>query len=390
MLKYLEIQVNSKPAAKTSMPEITYRIYEDIGQIGKESWGAVFGEVPESYAFYKTLSGSNLCQFNFFYLAGYCGAELVLIAPLFSTDFNLDIAVEGKLSALIGGLRRVFPRFLITRTLFCGSPFAEFGVVGVRPGWEKSEKMLAVLEAGMEVLAEKIKARVIIFKDFPESARPFLDPLLRKGFSRIRSLPNVAVELNYKSFPEYLESLGKSTRKNLKRKLKEAQEREGLEVQVVRDISAHIEQVVELYENAYRRGGTKFERLNKEFFLCASRELAPHTLYFLYSVQGKLAAFNLCFVYNNLFIDKFIGFDYDISVRYNLYFVSWANNIRWCIDHSLGCYHPGQTDYAPKIRLGGKLVTLFVYLRHRSAILNFLLRPLIWLLKPDNFGAALK
>ena len=44
----------------------------------------------------------------------------------------------------------------------------------------------------------------------------------------------------------------------------------------------------------------------------------------LYYVNGKLSAFNLCFVYNDLLIDKFIGFDYEIARQYSLYFVSWC------------------------------------------------------------------
>ncbi len=372
------------------MGGITFKIYEDIERIGKNDWDAVFGDIPESYAFYRLLAASGLDDFTFFYLVVYCDNTPVSIAPLFTADFNLDIAVEGWFCGPIKCLRRIFPRFLISKTLFCGSPFSEFGVLGVRQGFADNPKIIREVHAGLKELAAKTNSRLIMFKDFPESGCPFLDPLLKQGFARMESFPNVAVEVNYKSFPEYLESLGKSTRKNLKRKLKETGAHGNVRVEAIRDISPHIDQVFKLYENAYHGGSTKFERLTKAFFLNASRDLGPQAIFFLYYVDNQLGAFNLCFVYDNLFIDKFIGFDYDVSNRYHLYFVSWVNNIQWCIDHSLRHYHPGQTDYEPKIRLGGKLVPLFAYVKHYNPVLNFILRPLTLILKPDNFDSDLR
>ncbi|MDD5130047.1 MAG: GNAT family N-acetyltransferase [Candidatus Omnitrophica bacterium] len=372
------------------MPEITYKIYDSIDRIAKKDWDDIFGNIPESFAFYKALGDSELYEFSFFYLVIYSDDEIVLIAPLFSKDFNLDIAVEGKLTGVIRWIRKIYPRFLVARTLFCGSPFSEFGVLGIRPSYPDKAKLISVLNSGLKNLALKIKAPLIIFKDFPESSQPFLDLLLKKGFSRAKSFPTVVVELNFKSLAEYFASLSASTRKNLNRKIKQAYMLGNIEVKVVQDVLPQIDQVMNLYENAYRGGSTKFERLTKKFFLQIAQDLSPHVRFFLYYIDNKLAAFNLCFIYDNLFIDKFIGFDYDVSRRYNLYFISWVNNIQWCIDHSLSYYYPGQTDYEPKIRLGGKLVTLFVYLKHRNTILNFLLKPLILMLKPDNFDQELR
>jgi predicted N-acyltransferase len=373
------------------MPKITSKVYENIDQIAKKDWDTVFGDIPESYAFYKALANSDLGEFTFFYLVIYSDNEIVLIAPLFSADFNLDIAVEGRLVEVIRFIRKIYPRFLITKTLFCGSPFSEFGILGMRQDFpDDGLRLILALNAGLKELALKINAPLIIFKDFMESSRPFLDVLLKAQFSRVKSFPAVMVELNFKSFQEYLSSLGASTRKNLRRKMKQAQARGNIEVQVVPEVSQQIDQIVKLYENTYHNGSTKFERLTKKFFLQIAQDLYPHTRFFLYYLEGKLAAFNLCFIYDDLFIDKFIGFDYDISKRYNLYFVSWANNIQWCIDNSRRYYHPGQTDYQPKIRLGGKLVELFAYLKHRNAIVNLLLKSLILILKPDNFDEDLK
>jgi hypothetical protein len=372
------------------MPKIIYKIYDNIDKIDKKDWDAVFGDIPESYAFYKTLGNSELADFVFYYLVIYYENEIALIAPLFSADFNLDIAVEGLFSRIIKLIRNLFPRFLIFKTLFCGSPFGEYGVLGIREDFRLNPELIPQLLAGTNDLAARINAPLTIFKDFLKDSTLLLDVLKRHGFSKVESFPTVLVDLNFSSFEEYLLSLGSSTRKNLKKKLKQASGRGNIEVKVVEDVSEQIDQVIKLYESTYHEGATKFERLTKKFFLQASTDLHPHTRFFLYYCDGSLAAFNLCFIYKDLLIDKFIGFNYDISNYYNLYFVSWAYNIKWCIDNSLHYYHPGQTDYEPKIRLGGKFIPLYAYLKHRNTPFNLLLKLLAVLLKPDNFDKDIR
>ncbi|TAM40687.1 hypothetical protein EPN54_02450, partial [bacterium] len=196
------------------MNKITCKIYDNIDRIAEKEWDAVFGDIPESYPFYKTLENSELNEFVFYYLVIYRDDEAVLIAPLFSMDFNLDIAVEGKLCGVIKLIRRVLPRFLISKTLFCGSPFAECGVLGIRQDFKGSLELIPLLARQLKDLAVKLNAPLIIFKDFPQERTALLDVLLRQGFSRTKSFPAVLVDVNFRSFEEYLKSLGSSTRKN--------------------------------------------------------------------------------------------------------------------------------------------------------------------------------
>jgi len=372
------------------MPKITCKIYDNINRIAEKEWEAIFGDIPESYPFYKALGNSELAEFVFYYLVIYRDDEIVLIAPLFSTDFNLDIAVEGLFSGMIKLIHKVFPRFLIFKTLFCGSPFSEYAVLGIRRDCRGSLEFIQLLAAEIRDLAAKLGCPLIIFKDFLEQDAASLDVLLRLGFSKVESFPSVVVDVNFKSFEEYLKSLGSSTRKNFNKKLRQAYSRGNIEVRIAENVQQEIGQVIKLYENTYHSGSTKFERLTKKFFLQVSFDLQSHTRFFLYYCDGSLAAFNLCFVYKDLLVDKFIGFDYDICKSYNLYFVSWAYNIKWCIENRLRYYHPGQTDYELKLRLGGKLVTLFAYLKHRNPSFNFLLKLLAVLLKPDNFDQDIR
>jgi len=363
------------------MEELDFSILDSVDKIGKNDWDDLFGDIPESYSFYKTLENSQLRGFSFFYLAVYQKKRVIFIAPLFSADFNIDIAVTGAASKIINFIRKVFPRFLIFKSIFCGSAFGEYSVLGVKK-LTGLDGLLPALLKGIEGLAGREGSKFIIFKDFLKEDTLFLDALKNYGFSKIESFPAVSVELGFSSFEEYLKSLGRSTRKSLKKKLKLSSPE--IEIKTTQDAKDYLDDIIALYENTYQVGKTRFEHLSRKFFEEASRQMHPHARFFLYFVNKKLAAFNLCFVYKDLLIDKFIGSDYDISKRHNLYFLSWAYNVRWCIDNRLRFYYPGQTDYGPKLNLGGKLIPLFAYAKHRNKALNFMLRMFIPLLKPKQ------
>jgi len=372
------------------MEKISWQILDVVTKIPKGDWDRVFGDIPEGYEFYKVLEESRLEEFSFSYLTLSCNNRLILIAPIFIADFNLDIAVDGWLKNVISIIRKANPRFLVMRTLFCGSPFGEHGVIGIDKNIEDKREILEELLKGLEAFRKQKNASFIIFKDFHEDKTKLLDSFGGKGFFRVNSFPSAASELKFNNFEEYLMSLGSSTRKNLRRKLKDAYKETDIRVEIVDSVENIIDDVYNLYLQTHYDGATRFEKLTKEFFLKTAEHMRPHVKYFLYYCHSRLAAFNLCFIYKDLFIDKFIGFDYDISTKLHLYFVSWCYNVEWCIRNCVPQYHTGQTDYGAKIRLGSKLVPLYAYLKYKNKIGNSFFKVLALALKPGNFDAEIK
>jgi len=367
------------------MKELTYKVLDSVKNIGRPEWDLIFGDIPEGYDFFKTIEESNLRGFSFYYILIYSDKDLILIAPLFVTDFNLDVVIEGQAQRLIQFIRRLIPRFFILKTLFCGSPFGENGILGLRPGYEDKDTLVAKLIRVIQRLSRENNIPLVIFKDFLKEDLPTLEPLKNRGFFRAGSFPTVVAELSFNSLEDYFRTLSRNTRKNLRRKIKKAESAKDMEVKVVDNVEAVIEDVYGLYLNTYNAGKVKFEKLTKEFFINIARNFQPQVKFFLYYVDGKLAAFNLCFVHEDTLIDKFIGFDYDIAYKYNLYFFSWCYNIKWCLENSLRYYQVGQTDYNPKLKLGGRLTPLYAYVKHSNPILNLILRLLAKILSLTNF-----
>jgi len=372
------------------MRNLIYRIVDSASKIEKSEWDLIFGDIPQGYEFFKAIDESNLPGFSFHYILIYEDKDILLIAPLFIADFNLDIAVKGISKIIIRGIREIFPRFLVLKTLFCGSPISENGVLGIRTDLKNKDVLMGELTEIMKDICNKNDISFIVFKDFLKKDLQPLEYLKHSGFFVAESFPTVIVELGFNSLDDYFKSLGHNTRKELRHKVKKAKSTSDIEVKVADSIENIIDEVYELYLNTYNAGNVKFEKLTKDFFINAARYIRPQTKFFLYYLKGKIVAFNLCFAYPDLLIDEFIGFDYDISYKYNLYFFSWCYNIDWCLKNSIRYYQVGQTDYHPKIRLGGRLIPLYAYVRYRNPVLNLILRLFAKFLQPTNFDEDIK
>lgn len=365
------------------MTDVTYELYDSVTSIKEDDWNAVLGDVAEGYYFYKALEESKLQQFKFLYAVLRRNGKILVLAPLFVSRLNLDMTITGFIQKAIRGLRKLIPNFFSVKTLFCGSPFGENGVLGFAQDLQPEERksLLSLLVRNMEALCSEKKLSLVVFKDYDEKNDAMIfRPLRALGFFRINSFPSAGLAIDFKSPDEYFQRLSYSTRKNFRRKLKRIQN-DRIRIEITDDVKGVLEDIYRLYLNTYNQGEVKFETLTKDFFKAIAENFKPQAKFFLYYVDGQLCAFNLCFVHRRLFIDKFIGFDYERSNDHHLYQLSWYQNIKWCVENSMEYYQMGQTDYAPKLALGAKLVPLYAYVKHCRPAGNFFLQTLAKLLR---------
>lgn len=364
-------------------PTLSHAVLPSADQIDPADWLRLFGDLPEGRDFYRTLEAARLEGFSFSYVVVRSEHRPVLIAPVFWTDFDLGLAVEGAARRMLHRVRRIFPRLLIARTLFCGSPFGETGVIGIAPDHPDPAALVAELVRALEILGRIHQLRFMLFKDFPEKPAAPLASLARHGFFRGDSFPNVVLPLPYRSMPEYLASLSANARKDLRRKIRQTLAAGNVEVRVQDNVADLIEPVYALYLATYEAGTVRFEKLTREYFLAVGRILPAEARFFLFYLDGRLVCFNLCFQHRDHLVDKFIGLDYAVARRLNLYFYTWHHNVEWCLAHGIRHYQVGQTDHEAKVRLGGTLVPLYFHARHANPWLNFPLRMAARFLAPQ-------
>ncbi len=363
------------------------RIFNTIKDIPPEHWQQLFPGVVEGYYFFKSLEESHLEQFAFHYIAVYRGKTLVGAAPCFSMNYPLETTMQGKLKDLVCMIKKIFPGFLTLRALICGVPMGSHGRIGLP---DRSPEVFSAILSGLERVAREHKLPIVAFKDFGAEDQDLLDTLQSRDFYKFKSLPSTEMRIDFKDFEDYLMKLDQPKRADLRRKFKKADGQVKLDLEVTRDLGGALDEAFALFRQTEARGDTQFEKLPKEFFANIAKNMPEETRYFLWRIDGKLVAVNLCQVSGSHFVGHYVGFDYAIAHQYHLFFVRFRDLLRWCIENKIARYEMGNTSYKAKKTLGFKRVPLFVYAKHLDPRFNPFFKLICKLFKPENFEDVLK
>ncbi len=180
--------------------------------------------------------------------------------------------------------------------------------------------------AALQRLAAELKSDVVAFYNFNHYGK--LPAEVVKNFNRVQCQSCARLPINFNSLEEFLARLSRAARKDLRRKMRASHE-----VRVIRSrtISPFLDRIYKLYLETVARGPMAFGAHNRLFFekIC---ERIPGVEYTLYFVQEELAAFNLLVVKQEAIVDKYFCMDHELGRKYNLYVLSWLENVRTCVE----------------------------------------------------------
>lgn len=373
---------------KTTFGYAEFLDYIPVDRI--EHWKHSFSKFDHDHRVYEITSLTLSYQFNHYYLFLFDKQQcLQAIQPFFLVRQDLLKGVSPALQRIMENIRKFFPGFLFSRILMVGSATGE----GDLANPSSSVSMNWVSEALHEILptiAQQLRASLIVLKDFPKSYRPVLNNFAANGYTRLPSMPATKMDLNFEDFDDYVStSLSKRTRRNLRRKFREAERFMPLRMEVVTNLTAYIDDVYPLYKQVVKRARLKFEKLNRDYFIQLSRTMPDKMRFFLWRYQNRIVAFNACLVSNGTLYDKCIGLDYTIALDAHLYFTTLRDVLNWAVKNKIKTYHSAPLNYDPKLHLRQKLVPLDLYARRTSDLGNFFFGPIIRFLGPTRYDRTL-
>lgn len=369
------------------MQELTAKIYRKIQDIPPQDWEAVFPNTQESYCFYKTIDESNFSGFSLYYIAVYENQKAVGFAPCFLMDYSFDATLGEFFGGMVRGVRKMFPGFLKMKMLMCGSVCGE-GRIGI--AYDKRPLVVDVIVKAMEGIAKQTKTSVITFKDFSEEYASDFTHLLNDGFCRFFSFPVAEMDIRFNSFEDYLMNLGSHSRADLRRKFRRIEKLEKVELQLTGELGEYLDRAYELYQQTLSRSDVLFEIVPKDFFRRISQNMSGEAKYFLWFINKKLVAFDLCLIKGTSLVGEYIGLDYTLAYEYHLYFLQIKDVISWCIKNGITRFYNGATDYEPKKRLGFKIKPLYIYVKHRNRLVSPAVKVVCNCISPKNFDRTLK
>ena len=343
--------------------------HPSIDAFATADWNRLFPHELEDHAYLRAIEHAGLAGFRYMYFAVREDGRLCAAVPAFVTDYRLDTTVQGGLRHVTKALAKIFPRLLRIPMLSLGSPVTERCRVGFAPDAtaEQRAAWLDAILAQMETVAAQEGFGMLAVKDAPLDEPAWQQVCPRHGLRKLPGLPGATLDIPWRDVDGYLESLGASTRKDLRRKRRAGA---ALTIEWRSDLAAIADEVQRLYRETLAHAELSFEELTPAYFENVLRGMPGRAFCVTYREGERLVAFNLVLRDSERLLDKFLGMDYAAMDRYNLYHVSWLENIRHCIEHGIGVYESGQGLHREKLRLGSTLHANALWYRHRNRFID--------------------
>ena len=356
-----------------------------------ETWAAGLAHQANDHRYYELTHDSLGHQFEHYYLLlqDHSGKTRA-IQPFLVVNQDLVTGMPKAFRRMLDGIRRHFPSTLVMRMLMVGCSAGEGHLV--RDMTTGSVEWVAqALSEALQPVARRFKAAMIVMKDFPKSYRKALRPFRRYGYARVPSMPGSRLDLDFKSFDEYLQTkLSHKTRKNLRSKYRKAAAGPALTMEVVSDIEPHIDELYPLYRQVLERSQYKFEELTKSYFVQISRRMGERAFFFIWRQDGRAVAFSSCAGHEGVLRDHYIGLDYKVALEHHLYFVTFRDIVSWAIANKYHSYYSAPLNYEPKYHLRHDLVPLDLYVRTSWDLINPLFRAVVPYLEPTRYDPMIR
>jgi hypothetical protein len=352
-------------------------------------WPRALASQRKDRRFYEILEDTIRQDFDYRYFAIRDGAnEVRAIVPFFIIDVDMLAGVP-RVHRAAAFVRRLWPRFMRMRTLMVGCVAGEGHL---DDGDELSTAEQArCLSRTIAAHAAALRIGLVVFKEFQTKYRGDLACLRDAGFTRAPSMPMVALNIDYPSFEAYMSrALSSKTRKDLNVKFRRAAKAGPLEMTVVPDITPFIDDVYPLYLQVYERAQLHFEKLTPDYLCRMGREMPDKTLFFVWRHNGRIVAFSLCMVNGDDMFGEYLGFDYTVALDLHLYHLVMRDVITWAIAHGYKTLRSSEGGYDPKRHLRFGLDPVDLYVRHGSAMMNFILSRLLPSMVPVSYDPVLR
>ena len=352
--------------------------HASIAGIDARAWDALAPGSAEGYDLYRTLETITPPGFKLGALTVRDGRQLIAAAPMFRCDFRLDTPFQGRIRALTDRVHHLAPRLTTLRIIGLGSPMSDNCNINLHPNLtpEQSTAARVALVDRLMALAKAEASQVIVVKSLGSETPDWHATLDQRQFSRIRSVPVVALPLPYTCLDHYLASLPDKMGAYFKRKMKPAS---ALRIEYRTSIEGLEGQIQRLYESTLQQSAVsygEFDALHPDYVSNLLRNLGPRAQLMLCWRGDELLSFQIFIVGAKRIIANKIGMQYPEAREFNLYFVNWLKMIEFACERGIAEIEMGATTYAAKMLFGGQLEPRNIYFRFQNGVANTLTRPL--------------
>ncbi|MGC1122728.1 MAG: GNAT family N-acetyltransferase [Candidatus Methanofastidiosia archaeon] len=330
--------------------DLKAHVYRHINEISKEEWDELVNN-----RLFHTYRWMELLEYSL--REG--------ISPYYITVTRDNHLVGG--AVCYPSYRLVFGFYL--QSIVCLCPFSNEMGLYIKSG-EPVEAILSLLYSHMKEAARKERARTVIITNVNDE--PY-KTLLKKKTTLLKVSPSTCLDIQWKTFKDYLRSLPRKSKKNIRHTLNQG-ERRGLRLEHSQDFS-DAEFLFRFYEENLREHGHSYPLpITSQFYTGLGKYVGDFAYILRCHRENKLLGYWIYFFDGSTASMAISGSEKDYAREYNAYFNICYDAVREMIEKRCSKIYFGPTTYTVKRRIGCTLLKKEASMEFLNPVLNVVLR----------------
>jgi predicted N-acyltransferase len=360
------------------------RIFRSIRDIDSSVWNSIVGlnRLICTHNYLCAIESSKINDCRYYYPVVYDGDRVIAHTCVYFITTELDAFAQGLVKQAVEWMRRRWRYFMIMRSLECGTPVALGNTISFRAGIDRKAVLMLILRE-VERLAKETHVGVMLLRDFYPEELEFYDCLLDAGYTRLQNLPCARLQVRWRSFEDYLNSMRNQYRYKIRSRMRKFQAK-GATIEVINDFAPLAAELARLWRNAYDHA-TEYrrERLLEDFFVNMSSHLGEKASVLMARIDGRPVGFSLLLHDDKTLTQLFCGLDYLWNRECFVYFNMLYEIVAMAISNGFQDIDFGITTIVPKLDVGAKVVPLHMYMRHLSSLLREVVPKMFSMMTPS-------
>ena len=227
-------------------------------------WACSFECERKDHRYYEIVEDTIQQGFDYrYFIIKDANGGVCAVQPFFILDQDLLVGTSARIQAPIDCVRQVWPRFLRMRTLMVGCAAGEGHLDNADLAPCCPSRLLASATVHMRA---SLRCRSSYSRSFRQSTVIRCNVFCNVDFTRVPSLPMTKLNIDYRSFDDYMNrALNSATRTKLRKKFRATAQAAPIEMSVVGDITPIVNDIYPLYLQVYERSKLHFEKLTKNY-----------------------------------------------------------------------------------------------------------------------------
>lgn len=248
------------------------------------------------------------------------------------------------------------------------------------PELQMEKDLLQAVNDGIEyIIAEStVKISGILIKDYYEQNKNWIEQLKKSGCLEFRVNPNMLLDLrpSWRKFDDYLGDMASKYRTRMKKALKRA---DGITVREMEadELEQLLPQMSALYNEVVDEADFKLAKLDVSYIVKLKKELGARFGVIGFFKENELLTFISYYLHERDLVAGYMGLKHALNHEHDLYLNVLLKLVDVAISKKLQRVVYGRTAMEIKSSVGAVPHPMYLYVRHRSAVVNFIIQRIV-------------